>query len=63
LALALTFALAFTTTFTTDRLLLNRVPTVVLLLPLLLLQFLCRRLLPRPSSTVLLWLVNSQGSQ
>ena len=63
LALALTFALAFSTTFTNDRLLLNFVPIVVLLLPLLLLEFLCRQLLPRPSLTVLLLLVNSHWRQ
>ena len=40
LALALTFALAFSATSAPRRLLLNQVPAIILLLPLLLLQLL-----------------------
>ena len=63
LALALTFALAFATTFAASRLLLNLIPAVILLLPLLLLQLLRRLQLAGSALAVIFWLMNRHRRQ
>ena len=63
LTLALALALAFATTLATRRLLLNLVPAVILLLPLLQLQLLRSLRLARPALAVIFWLMNRHRRQ